>query len=355
MSVYSVFNIGSGHTSAEPNNTIASLFNHCTGGPLVKCVNDGPSTLAAGMEAGVSRAIGWIKSSGATTLNMTGHSRGAVMCHMIANDIAAASRENERWAQRINEINMILLDPVNMSRRGDRAKSLSNGVKLGRYVALTMENVNGTSGSIFPSLSVSTSVLFNRKLIFLPLPGTHGSGTQFLTSAIGRSAYSTIMRFMSAWGTTFDENPTSAAICECYAGIHVENPVTYNKKGIVTKRLISDDAKGFATSVTDPSLKVGWQSRGRVKTITANFERMARSGTGGQTDFTDTPYFFNEFHFSAFGEAFPQLYARMARSRAQWKGKVPPGDSPVGVNVELDLIERRYPDIWKSFQDRFMV
>ncbi|MCY2964094.1 MAG: hypothetical protein NT069_10695, partial [Planctomycetota bacterium] len=135
MSHFSVFNIGSNHTAAEPNQTIGVLGKECYyGSSAHKILTDGVKTLGGGyagyfpkrLEVTVDAILkgdlpniisyrgGGITQNNCTqplrsgdTVNLTGHSRGAVMCHLVAN----------RLAESVNDltINIIVRDPVNMT------------------------------------------------------------------------------------------------------------------------------------------------------------------------------------------------------------------------------------------------
>lgn len=347
MSVFSVFNIGSGHDRTETNNTIGNLYLSCA--PPHRHINDGPNTMAKGMDKGVNDAMQAITLARPSKVNMAGHSRGAVMCHMIANEIARNPR------LRHIEVNIVALDPVNMSRAGDKATKLSAGVSLGKYVALVMENVNGMAAHTFPPTAVATAdAAFETRMKFMPMPGTHGSGTQCHSSAIGRAAHATMMRCMAKWGTTFTVPlPSPFAVCNHYAEIHVKNLTRFDKKGLIAKRLISTDAKKqMATSDNDPNVNFAWQSvgSGRVKALAANYERMvaARNGPKAPVDYRNTPYFFNEFHAACFRKAFPAMRARI------WKYDFSPATQDA-INIEIARIERLFPYIRQSMEGLGMI
>jgi hypothetical protein len=348
--VFTVFNIGTGHTRTEPNNTIAKLYNECLGND--KFINDGPGTggnmagnlfgnaQGKSMDPRCRATVDAILKARPTTVNLAGHSRGAVMCHMIANDLAASA---DPAAKAINQVNFVLLDPVNMSVHTQRGGELRAGIKLGYYVSIVMENV---TKMIFPSMTVKPmDDQFRSTMYYLHMPGTHGSGTQPLTSAIGKATYLTIERCLCTWGSQFINGvPTPKAICNAYAGIHLENPVKYNKKGLVEARYISDDPKGQSTNAHDLAVKFDWQKVGRVKDIAANYERMASAGLAGE-NLRDTPYFFNSFHLAAFEVGFPAIYARFTGTY----------NNQVAVDKEIRDIEAHYSNIAQSLRHLGMI
>ncbi len=340
---FTVFNIGTSHTRAEPNNTIACLYNDCTGD---KFINDGAGTggnfvsNGLGVAQGLSMdprcraAVDAILRARPGVVNLVGHSRGAVMCHMIANDLATLT---DPAARAIQQVNLILLDPVNMSVHTQRGGKLRGGVKLGYYVSIVMENVNGMSRMTFPSMTVKPlGPRYLESMIWLHMPGTHGSGTQPLTSAIGRATLKTIQWHLEQWGTRFMKStPTAGDLCEAYASIHLENEVSYDKKGLVKARMIDDDPKGMSTSQNNKNVTAAWQKVGRVKDIAANYERMNKAGNHVE-NLRDSPYFFNTFHLSAFKAQFPGIFALSANY----------GQKDYGRDVidrEIREIETRYP------------
>src|SRR5947209_7834816 len=84
--VFNVFNVGTGHTQREANNTIAMLGLLSTDD---KVINDGPcgpigEKIGWGMNTALESTFAQILHAAPmpTVVNMLGHSRGAVLCHM---------------------------------------------------------------------------------------------------------------------------------------------------------------------------------------------------------------------------------------------------------------------------------
>jgi len=349
--VYSVFNIGTGHAQNEPNNTIASLGRDCLDWYDVT-INDGPGSswfdglgkaFGMGMDSTCSATVKDILARKPSRVNMAGHSRGGVLCHMIANDLA-----EKGFNQRIN---MVVLDPVNMSPHVQRAKEIRGNVNLGCYVAIVMENV---TVSTFPLTRVQPmSRTFEEHMHVLNMPGTHGSGTQCKTSAIGKAVRATIGFLMNAWGTNFGETVTLPDILEAYAEIHEDSPVTYDAHGLVTKRQISDDKKGFGRqkdiTVKDQGLEQRRQQIGDM-VMSSKWE------TGSSRDFRDTPYFINEFHATAFKAWFPALYARFAGDKDWWQHESSKPEHLRHLQEEIRLIDGGdYPKTRRSLQQLGMI
>jgi hypothetical protein len=188
---------------------------------------------------------------------------------------------------------------------------------------------------------------YNDRLKFLHMPGTHGSGTQQHTSAIGLACHGMILRYLNKWGTPFKNVPTDAQLCDAFARIHIENPVKYDlQTGLVSERRISDEASGKVTSRTALSIKHAFQKIDpkRTAAIDKNFRSMAAAGKA-RIDYRNTPYFFNEYHASKFAKAFPALSARFSGDF----------DNQPSVEAELTRIEAEHKFIVPSLMQLGMV
>jgi len=347
--VYSVFNIGTGHTRREPNNTIGQLYFHCIG---AKWVNDGPggffgSLFGSGMDSMCESTAKDILDRKATAVNLTGHSRGGVLCHMIANDLAAKDFAGA--------INMVVVDPVNQSSHMQKGKELRKRMKLGAYVAIVMENVGFKKGLTFPLTEVEPlDKQYSREMYVINMPGTHGSGTQCQSSAIGEAVRGIIKYLMTKWGTNFGGKPmTMEKLVEAFAKIHIESPVQYDKKGKVSKRLISDDAKGM---LAKGDMTKQYQSVGRQKQIGTMLQTGGIFGEWAATDYRDSPYFFNEFHAASFREVFPALYERFGGDKAWWQTHGNDAKHLTKVNAELNRIDGgEFPFTKRSLEQLGMI
>lgn len=87
-----IFNIGSGHTRGEPNNTIAKLGKEAETGDDVNqktYINEGPPTRSVAANLSLhnklEETLSWIdRNKGITRINLAGHSRGSFLSLMIA-------------------------------------------------------------------------------------------------------------------------------------------------------------------------------------------------------------------------------------------------------------------------------
>jgi hypothetical protein len=197
--VFSVFCIGTGHSRAEPNNVMKWLYDNCywPGYPKdLKYINDGVmggggplhtnEWIGVGMADMKTSTMNAIKRAVrrrelcVTRINLAGHSRGAVLCHMLAEAI-----RTDPETQHL-EVSMALLDPVHMSNFHPGAKALEGSNKFIQCLTIIMENVNSF---MFPFKFIeATDDETQAKIYYVKMPGTHGSGTQVLTNPIGKCA-----------------------------------------------------------------------------------------------------------------------------------------------------------------------
>src|SRR5262249_30682884 len=148
-----------------------------------------------------------------------------VLCHMVARKLSEYNRV---------PVNIAALDPVHMSKGHGSVAQLPDTVQ--KYQAIIMENANS---SFFPLQTVDFYEEDRGKAYDVNMPGTHGSGTQVLTSAIGKVCYELIANFMRKRKTEFNFAGRNAfEMCALFAKIHEENGWTDAGR---TRRTIFDD------------------------------------------------------------------------------------------------------------------
>jgi hypothetical protein len=321
MTVYSVFNVGSGHTRREPNCTVPALGDACA---VPKVLNDGPDTLAnqltkrldatltallTGKNMFMSGTDAWTNPGlrHGDVVNMTGHSRGAVLCHLLANRLAD---EMARLGRTIT-INMFLLDPVNMTKRyaGEASHRLNLNAcgMLGEYRVIFMVNqVTKNSPNPFPPTLVELADPNSlHKVKPLTMPGTHGSGTQCLTSKVGSACLETGKFYLAKWGSQINPGVLrSDAFCDLFASVYQEIlPATagrgeiriFDDGGMARSHQGKENVKGFSnkrlSAVDDAWLKnPAWIA--------------ARAPTRQYGAYFPRGYFFNRFHENRFYKTF---------------------------------------------------
>jgi hypothetical protein len=318
MAVMSIFNIGTGHTAEETNQTMKVLFDDCTSN--LKYINKGPVG-----NIGFNAAVGWGMNTmsddtfeairirkgpcGLDTINLAGHSRGAILCHMLAHQIYAHPLTRDL------NINMMLIDPVHQSKiTHEGAESLDNNPRLLSYRAIIMENVNsGLYPFKFVDADVNAGKVLEDRVYYIRMPGTHGSGTQALTNPIGIVVKELVANFMRKRGTPFQtRKKSSLEMCELFAAIHAQNPV--NSAG---KRKIFDDVRDGAKRKTSYQSTEGRAGAVQQAMIINRTQRPLRQRVGWLSQ--RSKYFFNELHANFFRKAFPYLFEAW-QAGAYWAG-----------------------------------
>jgi hypothetical protein len=128
MATYTGFCFGTGETSTMKKKNIISQFSEACAGE--KFVRKGPGVLGVEVvpnaQQSVDEVVGWLlqQTDDENTLNLTGFSRGAVTCIVIANQLNGLERkidqerpltsENDKLLKRLKklEINIFAIDPV---------------------------------------------------------------------------------------------------------------------------------------------------------------------------------------------------------------------------------------------------
>lgn len=314
--IFTVFNSGTGHEINELDNSIGHMSRVCLGS---KHTNDGPLGTGGllwgqGMPAGVSKTVAAIDEARPHTVNLVGHSRGAVLIHMIVNELARLRVKSDPAASEINCVNILMLDPVNQTFFGKDATQLLPYISIGDYVWILMQNVKHKW--VYKRTSEPVIGQAHRKRAY-ELPGTHGAGQQAASSAIGDACLGMMKQIMADWGTEFASVPTAEELCVSFACIHIENPP--QDSGSWLSRL--QRSFGKKEAVAAPS---------------ARFEGIFGPGHGDE--FLDSPYFFNQMHLDNFMRAYPATYSAMLD---------PSLASESGVDVELEIM---HPAVKKSLE-----
>ena len=317
--IYNLFCIGTGHTKDEPNQTMVQLYNDCTSPERFKFLVDGPTNkfgnaylgewTGLGMDKFLNAIVEHICTAGDVhQVNMTGHSRGGVLCHMVA-------RKLFEWNKL--PVNIATLDPVHMSKGHGDVASLPPTVQ--KYQAIVMENANS---KWFPLQKVDFDDEDAGRVYFINMPGKHGSGTQILTSAIGKICYELIANFMRKRGTQFNFTPRDAfQMCVLFAKVHQENGWTDPDR---TKRTIFDDPGNAASHDTHRESEQGYERRAGViaERLEHNLNPLRRDPDlprGGEyrkdflmSQFGNRSYFINQKHAKFFKKEFPLLWQVIA-------------------------------------------
>lgn len=167
-------------------------------------------------------------ASGIKTVNLVGHSRGAVTCIMIAHMMLMIDKS---W-----KANIVALDPVPGSdAAGFTKENMGNLYQLpsnvSNYLAMLMEHVDSTLANIrFQPVyleKMDFSAATNLSLRQLPLPGKHGDLVKYQLDEypVWKISASNSVEFLSKNGTDFGRNPDLLLpdndLLEQYSKVHL--------------------------------------------------------------------------------------------------------------------------------------
>ena len=319
MKFISVFAIGSGHNSDESNNTIAALWREAKG---LKRIIQGVGADASegllhnvfgaatgwGMDKRVTDTVDYMVREKPSAVVMTGHSRGAIIIHMIANEM---SRHLELKSV---PIYMIVLDPVHFSTGHTGYDELRNP-QIKSYHSIVMTH---SEANCFPlTFPKAASPEINRARHFIPMPGQHGTGTQCVTSAIGKVTKALIQEYMVRNDIEFNTTvPNNLEMCELFAQIYFEGGFRAPNAGMLVRddngraAAHSQNIKDLAWRTTDhraSGIKQQVRNEAQVQQLKRQNSlcRLPHHNTYKDIGFD---YFFNQEHAFFFSLQFPQLY-----------------------------------------------
>ncbi|MCA9544264.1 MAG: hypothetical protein KC613_07725 [Myxococcales bacterium] len=301
MSVFTVYNIGTGHASNEQANLLVRLFNRTVGidarqdrpgrAAQYRYINDGIGKSYDARTGRVStnmfaQATGWglkdkteetvdvIRRINPRVVNLVGHSRGAII----------AVRTAAKLSKRAPDItcNLFLVDPVKRSFLGkDEDNAATHGnVRLFRQILMESE-----SSWLFEPQKMSHSSAATNSV---RLPGSHGSATQ-TGQPIGVVAYMLAVNFLRLCGTALSDTPFSPVqMADAYAQITLMNPV-HRRNGVVGREVANWDGQ-------------------REKKFRGATDRRLDSRFGAENPYLHHAYFVNNDHARAFMQSFPNTF-----------------------------------------------
>jgi len=357
LGCFSVFSIGSGHFQTETNNTIAQLWRECTS---PKHVNDGPNSIGWGGDAHLSASVAAIKAARPLSVVLTGHSRGAILCHRIA----SALKDDLSTKDII--VYMIVLDPVNMEV-SEAGRDLDNPNILS-YHAIVMTH---EESAMFPLYIPNAIQQVSDARHWIKMPGKHGSGTQCLTSAVGMVVKGLIARYMRSHGTTFRiPDETAPEMCELFARIRVDGRIPCSVNMTNYTMTVYDDHHsstehtrgGFHNTESRntmtkraPAMAAVVKEEGKALTRRSSVARLPSDRLPPGLNFTS--YFLNQEHAAYFKQAFPATFSLMSQPSTfnpHWLKQVEQESrvvrSKYALNLSLwPLIEPLVNERWWSF------
>lgn len=205
-----------------------------------------------------------------TVVNMSGWSRGAITCHMLAHamvkDPVTAGLP----------VNIFAFDPV-PGPKNFRLEQISLPDNVRHYTAIVMEDE--ARGIMKPVTFVDGSDEEGKRFKTVALPGAHNTAVLSLKSEVGTIGAALAHKFLTKHGTELRDPLLldDVQFCELYARVRL------------------DIAKYRA--MTGSKLQ---------KKLLGVFQR------GVKNTFNDTAYFVNEHHARRFRKAFPGMYKLMS-------------------------------------------
>lgn len=299
MSVFTAFAIGTGHSRAEPNTLMVRLYNGCGGTDAVhlgspvdqmKYIIDGigkrydPETGEVSTNL-LAQATGWgladktdevvahIRRLRPEVVNLTGHSRGAIICTRIAAKLARQMPSTR--------CNLFLVDPVERTLIGTAEYNATTHRNVSLFRQLIMENEG--SWLFGPRAMTHTAAATNT----IHMPGRHGTATQ-TGQPVGMVTHMLAVNFLALCGSDMRERPfTTSQLCDTYSRIGLANPV--KKHGSKLGRLFQD---------LDAGKRVfGWSG---VRKLGKAF--------GAANAWRDDAYFINNDHARHFQSTWPDVF-----------------------------------------------
>lgn len=232
-----------------------------------------------------------------TTVNMSGWSRGAITCHMLAHALAAHPDTAGI------KVNIFAFDPV-PGPNNFKLEQISLPSNVHHYTAVVMED---EARKIMKPVTFLDSVDDDsgKKFKTIALPGAHNTAVITLASEVGTIGAALAHRFLTKHGTRL-RSPlllSDVQYCELYAKVRL-----------------------------DISKYRGLTGGTMQKKLLGVFKRSVKN------DFNDTPYFVNGHHAKRFEKSFPSLWHMMSHGAQR----------PADVEREANLLRGRAPTTYKS-------
>lgn len=347
MSVFTVFAIGTGHSRHESNTLMVRLDQSCKGVgaqhlgsavPQMKYILDGIGKSYDADSGKVSsnifaQATGWglkdkaeeviehIQRLQPTVVNLTGHSRGAIICTRIA-ALLSVRMPGTRC-------NLFLVDPVKRSLIGSDTFNTETHHNVRLFRQIIMEN---ESSFLFEPTKIDHGGSAARNTIHMP--GRHGTATQ-TGQPIGVVAQMLAVNFLTLCGSDMGQAPyTAAELSDAYGRVNLSNPVKKKKSSWFG---FGGGGSGRSFQDLDAGKRVFGFSGGRS----------LGSSFGAKNAFRDDEYFINNDHARHFQSVWPDLYMVLTGQ------VVPSGRLLERVLVQARSVRQRAPRAYQSLPEAF--
>jgi hypothetical protein len=333
-----ICNIGTGHAADEPDNILVRVFHSVKSA----YINDGPGHHGAidlagnvfghGLDDRLEKSMAGIPA-GVKDVFIVGHSRGAILSYLIANELF-------RKDSSVN-VNIFNIDPVSRYAKWTKDKEVvRKNVRSVRAIVMENDNAPGIGiGNMFQLTFVKSDKATD--IEYIPMPGTHGSATQVNAyNPIGTAAYRMVLRWLDDHGVPLNIQPVpDTALCDTFFEIHQRNPVRgFTASGGVASREVTDwDSKNPA-----PAEKASENRR----------EMLAKAGisnphsAGGGDKFAMPGVFINAYHSDLFQRCYPASHLLVTRTPQQLANlRLSPGVAG-GLRREIGTL-KSYNMTWK--------
>jgi hypothetical protein len=373
MPTFTVFNIGTGHNQTELFNLLVQLhgLTAANGIDHQKRINDGPAgdkrldevVIPAFHMDNIKRdmtdaIIAWATRLGhqfdTSSVNLVGHSRGAIICVLIAGALFRLLRTLR--------CNLFLVDPVNMSEIVDAdARTLYENVQECRRI--TMED--DLSPKTYPLQDVHYVTGVDRRVLHYRLPGTHGTATQCNAKVaadqpitcdpspdklwpIGATAQLEILRALHAWGTPLT-GPANRLAADNGLLLRAYLRIKRSNVSLVRNAQALGVGGGYFVHINDMK-NAAWffQEKKLVQTMASFFGQRTQAELkklAGENPHRGTPLFVNSQHAALFNAQWPNLYAYALDRLQAWHESrdlevVSTSNLPENVRTELADVDR---------------
>jgi hypothetical protein len=314
-----VFNIGTGHASSEPDNILVRLHGSVAAG----FINNGPghkkgdlmgNVFGHGLGDRLESTMAGLPAD-ARRVFLVGHSRGAILSYLIANEM-------KRQRSGI-DVHIFNIDPVARYASGTDDKGVVQG-NVRSVTALVMENDNAPGigvGNMFQLTFVRAVANPGLPIEYIPMPGTHGTATQVnARNPVGRAAFQMALRWLDGHGVALTVQPEPPrTLCETFFEIHERNPVLgFTAAGGVAARAVTDWDK--------PSPEPKAQSSQNRAGMLAAAGISNPHSAGGGDKFTNAGLFINRYHSELFRACYPSSHPLVTSSATALRGlRITPG------------------------------
>jgi hypothetical protein len=332
-----ICNIGTGHAADEPDNILVKVFRsvkagHINNGPGFKGGDLLGNLFGHGLDDRLEQSMASLPSD-AGRVFLVGHSRGAILSYLVANEL-----QRQKPAL---EVHIFNVDPVSRYAKNTSDKDMvRRNVRSVKAIVMENDNAPGIGiGNMFQLTFVRGAPGLD--IEYIPMPGTHGSATQVnIHNPIGMAAYQMALRWLDGHGVPLNIKPGPVpSLCNTFFEIHEKNPVQgFTASGGVSARTVTDwDAKTPA---------------GRTQAGQNRRDMLAKAGisnphsAGGGDKFSNPGLFINAYHSDLFRASYPASHDLLTKSAPEMSRLRITSGARTSLQREIATL-RSYHATWK--------